>query len=252
MSGCAGLEDMAFEGDWPMTRTSRWKKSLLAVAGSGALFTSLATAGPQHSVVELFTSQGCSSCPPADALVGRLTADPALLVLSYHVTYWDNLGWKDSFSSRPSTDRQYQYARTLRQPSVFTPQLIVNGKLSVVGSQVNDVRKALAGADETALPVQAELQKQPDGAFNLVLTGPAVKADVWEVRYVRHAVTKINAGENGGRSLETFNNVTHLRKIGAFEPGTIKLSALKQPDDGVAVIVQKPSAGEIIGAVASE
>jgi hypothetical protein len=226
------------------------KLTLLAMVGCTVLMSSVATAGPQRSVVELFTSQGCSSCPPADALVGRLSTDPALLVLSYHVNYWDELGWKDSFSSQPSTDRQYQYARTLHQASVFTPQLIVNGKRSLVGSQENDVRRALAGA--APLPMAAELQQQPDGTFNLVLGGPAATADVWEVRYVRHATTKIGAGENGGRSLETFNNVTQVRRIGAFSPGTIRLAPLKNPDNGLAVLVQKPSAGEILGAVATQ
>jgi hypothetical protein len=226
-------------------------KWLLAVVACGIVFTSsTASAGTQRSVVELFTSQGCSSCPPADALVGRLTTDPSLLVLSYHVTYWDDLGWKDSFSSQPSTDRQYQYARALRQPSVFTPQLILNGTRSLVGSQESDVRRALANVSATMLPVHAELLKQPDGGFNLTLSGPVVAADVWEVRYVRRSVTKIGAGENGGRNLETFNNVVHLRRLGAFEPGTLKLQPLKQPEDGIAVLVQKPSAGEILGAAA--
>jgi hypothetical protein len=237
-------------------------KWLLAVVGCGIVSTSNASAdsntgagadaaaGAQRSVVELFTSQGCSSCPPADALVGRLTSDPSLLVLSYHVNYWDELGWKDSFSSQPSTDRQYQTARALRQRSVFTPQLILNGTRSLVGSQEADVRRALDTRSAAALPVHAELLKQADGGFNLTLSGPAVTADVWEVRYVRHAVTKIRAGENGGRDLETFNNVVQLRRLGAFQSGTLKLQPLKQPEDGIAVLVQKPSAGEIVGAAA--
>jgi hypothetical protein len=183
-------------------------------------------------------------------LAGRLSADPSVLVLSFHVTYWDDLGWKDSFSTQASTDRQYQYARTLGERTVFTPQLIVNGKRSLVGSQETDIRRALAAASQTSLPVRTELAKQADGSFKLVLSGPAVTADVWEIRYVRHAVTRIGAGENGGRTLETFNNVTHLRRVGAFQPGELTLPPLKQPEDGLAVLVQKPSAGEILGVAA--
>src|SRR5581483_3518730 len=123
--------------------TARSLKWLPAMLGFGALLTCVASAAPPRSVLELFTSQGCSSCPPADALAGRLSTDPGLLVLSFHVDYWDDLGWKDSFSSQQSTDRQYQYARALRQQTVFTPQLIVNGRRSLVGSQENEVRKAI-------------------------------------------------------------------------------------------------------------
>jgi hypothetical protein len=224
--------------------------SVVALAGLGLVPASAATAPQQRSVVELFTSEGCSSCPPADALAGRLTANPALVVLSFHVNYWDDLGWKDSFSSQVSTDRQYAYARSLGQRTVFTPQLILNGTHSLVGSQEADVRRALAAVSATNTPVRAEMTKQPDGGFEVVLAGPAVVADVWEVRYVRHAVTRVRAGENGGRSLETFNNVTQLRRLGAFAPGVLKLPPLQQPEDGVAILVQKPSAGEILGAAA--
>jgi hypothetical protein len=210
----------------------------------------MAGAGQPRSVVELYTSQGCSSCPPADALAGRLSTDPSVLVLSFHVTYWDDLGWKDAFSSQASTDRQYGYAHTMRQPSVFTPQVIVNGRESVIGSRESDVRRALARSGEATVPVSTELLKQADGSFKLVLKGTSVTADVWEIRYVRHAITRIGAGENGGRSLETFNNVTQLHRLGAFEPGTLTLRRLEQPEDGLAVIVQKPSAGEILGAAA--
>jgi hypothetical protein len=223
---------------------------VLAVAGLGVPYASAETATQQRSVVELFTSEGCSSCPPADALAGRLTTNPALVVLSFHVNYWDDLGWKDSFSSQVSTDRQYAYARALGQRTVFTPQLILNGTRSLVGSQETDVRRALAAVSATNTAVRVEMTKQADGGFEVTLAGAAVVADVWEVRYVRHTVTRVRAGENGGRSLETFNNVTQLRRLGAFAPGVLKLPRLQQPDDGVAVLVQKLSAGEILGAAA--
>jgi hypothetical protein len=199
--------------------------------------------------MELFTSQGCSSCPPADALVGRFTSNPDVLALSFHVDYWNDLGWVDTFASKASTDRQYAYAHALGERSVFTPQLVVNGMQSLVGSQDGAVQHAV-DAVKDAFPVQADLSRQPDGSFTVNLAGPAVRADVWEVRYVRKAVTQIRRGENGGRTLETFNNVTQIRRLGAFAPGTLKLPPLKSPEDGVAVVVQGFGAGRVLGAAA--
>lgn len=220
------------------------------VAAMATLCAQGAVAGPKHSVAELFTSQGCSSCPPADALAGRLSAQADVLVLSFHVNYWDQLGWKDLFSSQASTDRQYAYARSLGERSVFTPQLVINGTRSVVGSQEGAVQRAIAAFDHERFPVEANLSKQPDGTFQLTLEGPAMRGDVWEIRYVRYARTQIRDGENVGRSLETFNNVTRIQRLGAFTPGTLKLQALVGGDDGLAVLVQAPNAGRILGAVA--
>jgi hypothetical protein len=233
-----------------MSRKYRRIVLSMALAGLTAAYTVTGVAGPQRSIVELFTSQGCSSCPPADALLGRLSADPALLALSFHVNYWNSIGWKDPFSSQISTDRQYTYAHALGERTVFTPQLIVNGTRSVIGSQENEIRKEIAKASEATLPVSADLSKQADGSFNLQLAGPAVVADVWEVRYVRRSVTKIRAGENGGRELETFNDVVQLHRLGAFQPGVLKLEPLHKPADGLAVLVQKPSGGPILGVAA--
>jgi len=210
----------------------------------------VAAAKAPRVVMELFTSQGCSSCPPADALVGRLTSNPDVLALSFHVDYWDDLGWKDTFSSKASTDRQYAYARALGERSVFTPQLVVNGSRSLIGSQDGAVQHAVDAVVKDALPVQADLSRQPDGAFSVNLAGPAVRADVWEIRYVRKAVTLIRNGENGGRTLETYNNVTQIRRIGAFAPGTLKLPPLQSPEDGLAVLIQAPGTGRVLGAAA--
>ncbi|MBV8804133.1 MAG: DUF1223 domain-containing protein [Sinobacteraceae bacterium] len=233
-----------------MSRTYRRIVLSVVIAGFTAAYTVTGVAGPQRSIVELFTSQGCSSCPPADALLGRLSTDPALLALSFHVNYWNSIGWKDPFSSQVVTDRQYAYAHALGERTVFTPQLIVNGTRSLIGSQEGEIRKEIAKATEATLPVSADLAKQADGSFNLQLAGPAVAADVWEVRYVRRSVTKIRAGENGGRELETFNDVVQLHRLGAFQPGVLKLEPLRQPADGLAVLVQKPSGGPILGVAA--
>jgi hypothetical protein len=230
----------------PRLPAARW-----LVAALFSLLAQAASASTPRVVLELFTSQGCSSCPPADALVGRLTADPSVLALSLHVNYWDDLGWKDTFSSDAATERQYAYARSLGERTVFTPQLVVNGAQSVVGSQGGAVQHAVETSSRNApFPVRLDLARQPDGHFTLNLTGPKVSADVWELRYVRRAVTQIHNGENGGRTLETYNNVTELRRLGAFTPGILNLPPLKSPEDGVAVLVQAPRAGKVLGAAA--
>jgi hypothetical protein len=208
-------------------------------------------ADPPHAVVELFTSQGCSSCPPADAVAGRLRSDSAVLVLSFHVNYWDELGWRDPFGSQASTDRQYGYARSLGQRSVFTPQVIVNGTRSLVGSQEEAIQRATATDGQALFPVKVALTAQADKTFSLSVTGAATDAEVWEIRYVRYAATKIRAGENSGRTLETYNNVTHIRRLGVFATGTTQLPPLAAPDDGVAVLVQARGIGAVIGAAAA-
>jgi hypothetical protein len=184
-------------------------------------------------------------------LAGRLSTNSAVLVLSYHVTYWDGPLFADPFASAASTDRQYAYQRSLGERTVFTPQLVVNGSQSLVGSQDVEVQHALAmAATPIAFPVQTELAKQPDGSFSLSLSGPAIKADVWEFRYIRHSSTRVRGGENGGHTLDTYNDVTHIRRLGAFKPGTLTLPPLKRPDDGVAIVVQSPGPGKVLGAAA--
>lgn len=203
-------------------------------------------------VAELFTSLGCSSCPPADAIAGILASSPALLVLSYHVTYWDGPTFADPFALKSSTDRQYEYQGPLRQSTAFTPQFVVNGTQSVVGSDGAEVKRALQSALQppSSFPVLADLSKQTDNSFVLRLSGPDIKADVWEVRYVRHASTRVRGGENSGHTLETFNNVTHIHRLGAFKPGTLNLPPLKSPDDGLAILIQAPGPGKVLGAAA--
>ncbi len=222
------------------------------VAALLLLCTQVATATAPRVVAELFTSLGCSSCPPADARAGRLSTNSAVLVLSYHVTYWDGPEFADPFASSASTERQYAYQRTLGERTVFTPQLVVNGAQSLVGSQDVEVQHAVAAAatPSAAFPVQADLSRQPDGTFSLRLSGPEIKADVWELRYVRHSTTRVHGGENGGHTLDTYNNVTHIRRLGSFKPGTLSLPPLKSPEDGLAIVVQSPGPGKVLGAAA--
>jgi hypothetical protein len=235
-------------------RTSAQRSARQCVVLGAAFLCAQAVvaASTEHVVAELFTSQGCSSCPPADAVAGRLRANPAVIVLSFHVNYWDGLGWRDPFSSQASTDRQYAYARSLSERSVFTPQLVLNGTQSLVGSQEGAIQHAITAASRVALPVQVSLTRQIDGHLALTLEGSAMDAELWEIEYAQHAVTQIRGGENSGGALETYNDVMHIRRLGAFYPGTFSLPALKAPPNGLAVLVQAPGMGRILGAGAYE
>src|SRR5258708_24784689 len=164
-------------------------------------------------VVELFTSQGCSSCPPANAAVAALSARPEILALSFGVTYWDQLGWKDTFAQKKFTDRQWEYARGLRHDNVGTPPVVVNGRLDAGGQRVSQIEGALRNArlagDGPAVTLTA-------AGATVTRAAPRHAADVWLVRYDPNTVqVPIRRGENGGKTLPHKNVVrqpTRLRR----------------------------------------
>jgi len=168
------------------------------------MLTTPALAG-QLTVVELFTSQGCSSCPPADALLTELAADPALLALDFHVTYWDRLGWKDPFSLPAATDRQRHYASHLGLDTIYTPQMVVGGRREMVGSDRGAVRAALTAARQEP-EVFVRIQEQAGRIVVDVGPGPGAATLVLVGYDTRHD-TPIHAGENGGRTLHEVNVV---------------------------------------------
>jgi hypothetical protein len=233
--------------------------TLFICAGGIAAGTSaIADAAGQPVVLELFTSQGCSSCPPADELLGRLAADPKVLPLSFHIDYWDRLGWKDPYSSRKGTERQGNYAKAMGLDSVFTPQLIVDGAISVVGSSESDVSEAIVTAGKNPRPYNIGIQpEKAGGGLNITVSGEKTPAapdelDIVEIRFVSHAKTDVTAGENTGRNLESVNNVTAINSIGKCrnEKCSYRLSPLRSPDDGIAIIAQSPDNGRILGSAA--
>src|SRR5205823_8102402 len=132
---------------------------VLLLSACVALAAAPVQAGERPIVVELFTSEGCSSCPPADALLAELARRPDVLALSFHVDYWDRLGWKDPYSSRAATDRQNRYAKLLALATVYTPQIVVDGRWEAVGSDRADVERALERArrDPPEVPVTLTL-----------------------------------------------------------------------------------------------
>jgi hypothetical protein len=175
-------------------------------------------AGPL--VLELFTSQGCSSCPPADRLLDRLAADGAELApLSFHVDYWDDLGWPDPYASPAWTERQRQYAAALRDRSVYTPQLVVGGRTGMVGSNAALVTAAIARIERPALlPATAAWQ---DKTVEITATAPA-DADVLVALWEDGTRTAVPRGENAGETLRADRVVRRLERVAkAGERGTI-------------------------------
>jgi hypothetical protein len=204
--------------------------------------------------VELFTSQGCNSCPPADAFLGRLAVRPDIVALSFHVDYWDYIGWKDPYASRETTERQRAYARVLKQRYVYTPEMVVDGIGHDTGRERGPIEALLAKAQALS-PTRAtpQLSRNVNGPLTIKLdTFPmnGRKADVTLAIYDRRHATPVRSGENQGRMLENFNVVRHFERVsrwnGTATSWTIAGDRIG-PTQGVAVLVQHGDHGPMIG-----
>lgn len=201
-------------------------------------------------VVELFTAQGCSSCPPADAYLGQLSQRPEVLALAFHVDYWDSSGWRDRFELGQSVARQNLYVRNFRRPSAFTPQFVIDGRKDAIDT--NSIVQALS-EPRVAVPVTLAV----DAGQVVVDVGEKQgerPSDVVLVTYLRHAETEVSRGENAHKSLEEFNIVRSIRTLGEWKgaAANYKVSASSLPADAtdVAVLVQTHGEGPIVGAAA--
>ncbi len=228
---------------------------MLTVALAQGL-TAAEAGGKRQVVVELFTSQGCSSCPPADALLGKLAERKDILALSLPVTYWDMLGWKDTLASEANTRRQKAYAAAMGRGGIYTPQMIVDGATDVVGSREGQVESVIAARTADMRNVPVILSATP-GILHIAV-GPAPKgngaeATLWLFHILSHASVRITAGENQGRSLLYRNSVRDVRAIGIWRGQPISLELprtdpLGSAYDTVAVVLQEGGYGRIIGA----
>jgi hypothetical protein len=196
-------------------------------------------------VVELFTSQGCSSCPPADAFLTDLAHQRRdVLPLAFHVTYWDYLGWKDPYSLDAATARQREYARHLGEDGVYTPQMVVDGAKGFVGSSRAEGLSAIAGAARKQVPVSVAR----DAGSLLIMVGAGVgKARVLLVGFDPTHETPVGRGENRGHTLLESNVVRSLTPIGAWSGSAVTLRQTPPAGDGFAVLLQGED-GRILGA----
>lgn len=230
-----------------LTVMKRFIRSMLAIPPMLCAAGAMGADRAHPTVVELFQSQGCSSCPPANANVMALAGRPDLLTLSFGVTYWDQLGWKDTFAAPAFTSRQWDYAHGLHHRNVFTPQVVINGRRDGVGVDPNELRGLIAAGD------------RGPGGPTLSLTArsvaigaaPGGSADIWLVRYDPRIVqVPIGRGENAGRTLPHRNVVRELVKLGRWEgrARTLALPAARDAAFGTAVLIQAPGGGPILAA----
>jgi hypothetical protein len=207
-------------------------------------------------VVELFTSQGCNSCPPADALIGHLADHLDLMTLSLPVTYWDMLGWKDTLASEANTRRQKSYAGAMGRGGIYTPQIIVDGITDVVGSREAQLEAAISARRSDMREVPLNVSASPE-AFHVVIGALPEKtpgdATVWLFHVLGHVSVPIGAGENKGRKIEYRNVVRDVRAVAIWKGQPLSLDVPRADQgaggyDAIAVVVQENGYGRVIGA----
>src|SRR6185437_9388187 len=223
-------------------------QALSLAALIGAIQPALAAERPV--VVELFTSQGCSSCPPADAMLGELAKQPGLLPLAFHVDYWNRLGWKDPYSSAAATARQRAYSQALSLSTVYTPQMVIDGRYDAVGSDHGAVARGIASATRASAAVPLHILREGDRLHVSVGAAEKGAGSLWIVGYDHRHTTRIGAGENGGRTLTEFNIVRHFSEIGSWQGSAMMRDlplATIEGADSVAALLQSPE-GAVLGA----
>lgn len=238
--------------------------AIVSIGGAGVPAVERSSSSPV--VVELFTSEGCSSCPPADALLQKFDAQPyadaELIVLSEHVDYWNHIGWADPYSARAYSDRQSAYGNRLHLDGVYTPQMIVDGTVEFVGSSPQDAERALhKAAAESKVSIRiSDVKLEGDLVKARIETAslPASlrRADVIVAVALNHAESQVKAGENSGRRLTHVAVVRNLVTAGSVKPGqsfaqdvAVKLDKkIALADLRVIAFLQEPGPGKILGA----
>ena len=237
---------------------------MLAALGQTAWARQSSTAhkstSPHPVLLELFTSQGCSDCPAADRLVTELANRGDVIAVSLPITYWDILGWKDTFATEANTKRQKSYATTMNRSGIYTPQMIIDGRLDVVGNQRDRVMQALttranALASETSVPI---LLRRVSNRIEIAI--PKAKlaqkkvATIWVMRTLDRGSVKIGDGENRNRQLTYTNVVRDLQRAGEWTGQAMKIdipvNLTKLTYDSVVVILQDQDYGPVLGAAA--
>jgi hypothetical protein len=240
------------------------KRTLLRIAlllvGVGALLSGAAAQATSAKVVlELFTSQGCSSCPPADALLESYTKRDDVIALSVPVDYWDRLGWRDTFASRDHTNRQRDYASARGDGQVYTPQVVISGRSHVVGSSRSAIDGAIAAAKTALRDSQVPLRVHfEDGALIVQVGGAPVGATISDARLLLAVVqdagtVSIRRGENANRTVTYRNIVRSLKVIGAWAgtPSTLRVAKSEFSVAGtqsLVVLLQNGTGGPIMNA----
>ena len=207
-------------------------------------------------VVELFTSQGCSSCPPADRLLAELAQRKDIVALGFHITYWDGAAWRDPFSRQASTDRQLAYDRRLTGGQIYTPQMIVNGRTEFVGNDPGALQRAITAPDDSqADPITLEVSR--DNVAHISVTNAPHGSHVFLAITESNLTTSVRAGENKNRELHHAGVVRQLRDLGKTDNTFSAKVALKfdptwnRQNIRVIAFAQQGEAGPIHGAASA-
>ncbi len=225
------------------------RTGLAAILALGLLALPMRAAAGVPVLVELFTSQGCSACPPADAYLARLAEREDVIPLSLHVDYWDYLGWRDIFAQRRFTRRQKAYARAAQLKTVYTPQFIIHGRERIAGFHPEEIEAAIARAAAAPDPVKITVTRR-DETFRITIApvngqplGPCV---IQLVRYLPRLTVTITRGENAGLTLGYANIVADWTRIGEWD-GRLPANATVavEGDMPMVIVVQRKGPGEV-------
>ncbi len=195
-------------------------------------------------VVELFTSQGCSSCPPADATLGEIVAQGDVVALSYHVDYWNYLGWADTLSSKENTERQYGYAKTMGRSGVYTPQAVINGRDHVKGTDLGAINAKVDGLKQSGkglvVPVTATMRGDE---IEIEIGEGQGEAEVVVAYFSKRQQVEVTKGENSGKSMDYWHSVNDVQSVGMWNGKSMKLTLPgkvmgKSKKDGCAILLQ--------------
>jgi hypothetical protein len=234
------------------------RRSVLALSAATVFAAPAWAAAKRPVIVELFTSQGCSSCPPADALLQKLHGKPGLIALSYHVDYWDYLGWRDTLGSADFSQRQYDYAKSRGDMNVYTPQAIIDGGPDYVGSHQGKVMGAIGDAQRKGPSAWVDLAMS-DTKKDITLDVPAGTADgeatLWLMAVMDSATVPIKKGENAGKSVVYKNVVRKMTPASMWKGDAAhvmlpKSSVVPEGCTSWVALLQKGKVGPVIGAAA--
>ena len=227
------------------------RRTALLAAAAWALACGVAGAAERRPiVVELFTAQGCSSCPPADALLNELAQTRKdVLPLAFHVDYWNRFGWRDPYASAEATERQRVYANRSSDPTLFTPQMIVDGTQAIIGSDVDAINTALETAEDDVVTLANVSLKTVSGEAVISVGAGTGSADIMLVGYDRTHTTPIGRGENGGRTLTEAQIVRSVENVGSWTGAALTLRRTRPAGQMLAVLLTAPD-GRVVGAAA--
>ena len=227
-------------------------RRIFTTSAAAALAATPARAQSRAVLVELFTSQGCSSCPPADAVLTRLSQRAGVVALAFHVDYWDYIGWKDPYASPGGTKRQRDYRVTFGNNSVYTPQMVLNGSVEFPGQNEAEALRAVASAAATSGPDITMVRTSSEVRIELAPASVRGEMAVFGAVYASAKSTRVSRGENAGRTLTNSNIVRSFGVLGDYNGDATAISWTPKlegaPVGGLAVWIQPKTLGPVIAA----